>query len=200
MKSVLRLAVLGMVAVSLCGCSTTVQDASPTEVSTLSKRYDQRDLQTWSEQMAQALMAHPFPPAGEEQPIIVDMGVENRTETHADMKAITDTITTKLMDAGKIRLVNASRRDSLLKEQGYQLANATDETRVGIGRQLGAKYMLTGSLIEISRDEGKGIRLKKAEDTYYQLTVEITDLETGLITCRKQLDRLRRASKPVIGW
>ncbi|MCE9613665.1 MAG: penicillin-binding protein activator LpoB [Lentisphaerae bacterium] len=200
MKSMWRLVGCGVFAVSLCGCSMKVKDASPTEVSSLTERYDQRDLLTWSDQMAQALMAHPFPPAGEEQPIVVDMGVENRTETHADMKAITDTITTKMMDASKIRLVNASRRDDLLKEQGFQLANCTEETKVAIGRQLGAKYMMTGSLIEISRDEGKGIRLKKSADTYYQLTVEITDLETGLITCRKQLDRLRRASKPVLGW
>ena len=200
MKATARFALSGLLALTVCGCSTTIKDGSPTGVSTLTERYDQRDLITWSEAMAQMLMAHPFPPAGESQPIVIDLGVENRTETHADMKAITDTITGKLMDAGKIRLVNASRRDDLLKEQGYQLANATEETKTAVGRQLGAKYMLTGSLIEISRDEGKGIRLKKAEDTYYQLTVEITDLETGLIVCRKQLDRLRRASKPVIGW
>ncbi|MDA0578369.1 MAG: hypothetical protein O3B24_09755, partial [Verrucomicrobia bacterium] len=148
----------------------------------------------------EALMAHPFPAADENQPIVVDMGIENRTATHADMKAITDSITTKMMDASKIRLVNASRRDDLLKEQGYQLANCTDATKTAIGRQLGAKYMLTGSLIEISHDEGKGIHLKKDSDAYYQLTVEVTDLETSLIVVRKQLDRLRRASKPVIGW
>ena len=200
MKSILRVSAFGLVAIAVCGCSMTVKDADPTGASSLTQRYDQRDLITWSDGMAQALMAHPFPPAGEEQPIVVDMGIENRTKTHADMKAITDTITTKLMDAGKIRLINASRRDDLLKEQGYQMANATEETKVAIGRQLGAKYMITGSLIEISHDEAKGIRLKKDVDTYYQLTTEITDLETGLIYCRKQLDRLRRGSKPVLGW
>jgi hypothetical protein len=96
--------------------------------------------------------------------------------------------------------VNSSRRDDLLKEQGFQLANCTEDTKVAIGKQLGAKYMITGSLVEIRRKEGKGIVLKKDEDIYYQLTVEVTDLETGLIAVRKQLDRLRRASKPVLGW
>jgi penicillin-binding protein activator len=203
MKSVARLMAGCLVAFSLCGCSafrTSVHDQAPMGGTTLTDRYDQRDLLTWSEQMAQALMAAPFPPAGENQPIVVDMGIENRTETHADMKAITDTITTKLMDANKIRLVNAHRRDDLLKEQGFQMANCTEETKVAIGRQLGAKYMLTGSLVEITRDSGREVRLSKSEDVYYQLTVEVTDLETGLISCRKQLDRLRRASKPIIGW
>lgn len=201
MKTIRRVAVAGVLALSLCGCSTSIKDADPATSRTLTERYDQRDLITWSESMAQSLMAHPFPPEGTTPPpIVVDMGIENRTETHADMKAITDTITLKMMDAGKIRVVNSARRDDLMKEQGFQLANCTEETKVAMGRQLGARYMLTGSLIEISRDEGKGIRLKKAEDTYYQLTVEITDLETGLIAVRKQLDRLRQANKPVLGW
>ena len=116
MKATARFALSGLLALTVCGCSTTIKDGSPTGVSSLTERYDQRDLITWSEAMAQMLMAHPFPPAGESQPIVIDLGVENRTETHADMKAITDTITGKLMDAGKIRLVNASRRDDLLKE------------------------------------------------------------------------------------
>jgi hypothetical protein len=146
------------------------------------------------------IMEHPFPGRDEKEPIVVVMGVQNRTRTHADMKAITDTITTKLLDERKIRLVNAARRDDLLKEQGFQLANCTEETKAKIGRQLGAKYMLTGSLVEIGRKSGREVRVSKKEDVYYQLTVEITDLETGLIAVRKQRDRLRRVSKPLIGW
>jgi len=200
MKTVTGLFALAVMAVMVSGCSTTVKDASPTDASSISAKYDQRDLITWSEEMANLLMAHPFPPPSDDMPILVDLGIQNRTETHADMKAISDTITMKMMDAQKVRLVNSSRRDDLLKEQGFQLANCTEDTKVAIGKQLGAKYMITGSLVEIRRKEGKGIVLKKDEDIYYQLTVEVTDLETGLIAVRKQLDRLRRASKPVLGW
>jgi PBP1b-binding outer membrane lipoprotein LpoB len=99
-----------------------------------------------------------------------------------------------------MRFVNASRRDDLLREQGYQLANCTPETRNAVGKQLGAKYMITGSLVEISQKSGREVRVSRKEDVYYQLTVELTDLETGLIEVRKQRDRLRRASKPIIGW
>lgn len=200
MRTISQTVCAGLMAVAVCGCSSTVKDASPTESSSVSAKYDQRDLITWSSDMADALLAHPFPPAGVEQPILVDLGIQNRTQTHADMKSISDTITLKMFEAQKVQLVNASRRDDLIKEQGYQLANVTEDTKVAIGRQLGARYMMTGSMIEISRKEGKGLVLKKDSDTYYQLTVEITDLETGLIVVRKQLDRMRRASKPVLGW
>ncbi len=203
MKTWILAGLAGVLLVGAGGCSmfrVAIKDEDPTGVSTLTARYDQRDLIEWSERMAQLIMDHPFPPAGETQPILVELGIQNRTETHADMKAIGDTITTILMDAQRVRLVNASRRDDLLREQGFQLVNVTEDTRVAIGRQLGARYMMTGSLVEISRDSARQVRVSKAEDVYYQLTVEITDLETGLIVLRKQLDRLRRASKPLIGW
>ena len=60
--------------------------------------------------------------------------------------------------------------------------------------------MITGSLAEIGAKTGKQVRLSKQEDVYYQLTVEITELESGLIMLRKQSDRLRRKSTPIIGW
>jgi uncharacterized protein (TIGR02722 family) len=128
------------------------------------------------------------------------MGIENRTDEHIDTKAITDTIRTKLINGGKVSFVNESRRDALMKEQGYQLANSTPETQTLIGKQLGARYMLTGSLIKIKKDTPKQLSLSKLEKVYYQLTVEVTDLQTGLIAWTMQKDRVRGASKPVLGW
>ena len=203
MKPIHTLLAVLLLTVFAAGCSafrTSISDENPQTASPLTEKYDQRDLLTWADMIADDILSHPFPPPQDASPILVDMGIQNRTQTHADMKAITDTITTKLMNKSGIRLVNASRRDDLLKEQGYQLANSTEDTKVKIGQQLGAKYMLTGSLVEIGRDSGREVRLSKKEDVYYQLTVEITDLETGLIALRKQKDRLRRASKPLIGW
>jgi len=187
----------------LTGCSAfrySVGEEDPATSDPLTAKYDQRDLLAWANLISKDLLDNPFPPAGEDQPILVVMGIQNRTKSHQDMKAISDTITTHMLDTGSIRLVNAARRDDLLKEQGYQLANCTEDTKVKIGRQLGAKYMLTGSLVEIENESGREVRVSKKQDVYYQLTVEITDLETGLIAVRKQRDRLRRASKPLIGW
>jgi PBP1b-binding outer membrane lipoprotein LpoB len=99
-----------------------------------------------------------------------------------------------------MQFINTARRDDLLKEQGFQITNCTDATKVQVGRQLGARYMLTGSITELGAHTGKQVRVSKKTDVYYQLTVEITDIETGLIVLRKQRDRLRRASRPIIGW
>jgi uncharacterized protein (TIGR02722 family) len=185
------------------GCSAfraSIQEKKPDEAAPLTAKYDQSDLLSWGKVMAKNILEHPFPTAETPNPVLVVMGIQNRTGTHIDMKAISDTLTTDLMNTGKLRFVNEARRDELLKEQGYQLANATPESRSHVGKQLGAKYMITGSLIEIGAESGRQVRVSKQQDVYYQLTVEITDLETGLIVLRKQEDRLRRASKPLVGW
>jgi len=189
-------------AIGLSGCSAfriSVDDQDPEKASTITADYDQRDLLSWAKLMSEDILTAPFP-RDNSNPIMVVMGIQNRTTEHIDMKALEDSITTELMNSGKMRFVNASRRDDLLREQGYQLANCTPETRNAIGKQLGAKYMVTGSLVEISQKSGREVRVSRKEDVFYQLTVELTDLETGLIEVRKQRDRLRRASKPIIGW
>ena len=184
------------------GCAAfrfRVRDRDPASSDALTARYDQRDLIQWAELISNDLL-ETFPPESVEHPILVVMGIENRTRRHIDTRALADSITTHMMDSEKVSFINADRRDELLSEQGYQMQHATPETRVAIGRQLGARYMLTGSLIEIQTESGRQVRVSKQEDVYYQLTVEVTDLETSLIVARKQRDRLRRARRPLIGW
>ena len=197
------LALAGMARLLMSGCSmfrASLTEQNPATAPSITAGYDQNDLQQWAQAICEKIVANPFPPAGEEKPILVELGIQNRTTRHIDTKALADTLTLKLMDAGKVRLVNSARRDDMIKEKGYQLANSTEQTRTAIGKELGAKYMLTGSLVEISEKGPRQARVSKQEDVYYQLTVEITDLETGLIVLRKQQDRLRTASRPLIGW
>ena len=195
---------LALVALSLvCGCAAfrvSIREQAPEEAGPLTAKYDQSDLLQWGTLISQDIVAHPFPAAEMDNPILVVMGIQNRTKSHMDMKPLEDTIQTSLLDTRKVQFVNADRRDELLREQGYQLENCTPETRAQIGKQLGAKYMLTGALAEIETRSGREVRVSKKQDVYYQLTVEVTDLETGLIAVKKQRHRLRRASRPLIGW
>jgi penicillin-binding protein activator len=191
------------VMLTLAGCAmfrSSVADVDPAKAKALSAGYDQKDLISWTDEMAKSILGNPFPPEGVEKPIVAPLGIQNRTKTHLDTQALEDTITMKLLESGKAQIVNTARRDDLLKEQGFQLANTTPETRVAIGKQLGAKYMLTGSIIEITDATGRQARMSKKENVFYQLTMEVTDLQTGLLVLRKQASRMRQESKPIIGW
>ena len=78
---------------------------------------------------------------GWREPNMVILGIENRTRRHIDTKTIAATLRRKLLNSGKLLFVNAAKRDELLQEQAYQHRNASAATRVGLGKQLGAKYM-----------------------------------------------------------
>ena len=73
--------------VGLAGCSAfrqSISDEDPVTSEPLSPAYDQRDLLSWSDLISEDLMSHPFPAPDEDKPIVVVMGIENRTRTHAD--------------------------------------------------------------------------------------------------------------------
>ena len=105
-----------------------------------------------------------------------------------------------VIQSGRAQFINETRRDDLLREQGYQAQHATMESQVSAGKQLGAKYMLSGSLVEMKNRSPRQVRLSKQELNYYKLTLEITDLETSLIAWTTEREFARQVSKPLIGW
>ena len=127
-------------------------------------------------------------------------GVMRILSEYLDMKNVSDRIRTLALRSGKVRFVNEARRADLMKEQGFQAANATAETQVAIGRQLGAKYMMSGSLTEMKQKSPRQVRVSKQKVSYYKLTLEITDLESSEITWITEREFARRLSQPLIGW
>lgn len=203
MKSFVKYVCIVLALSVISGCRAFrigIYEQDPEKARPITERYDPRDFKSMPTELVQSILAHPFPPTGAEAPLLVDMGIQNRTKQHLDTIALADNITTKLLDSKKVRFVNSRQRDALLKEQGYQLKNCPESKRVKIGQQLGAKYMITGSLVELGAKSGRQVRVSRKEDVYYQLTVEVTDLETAEVVVKKQVDRMRRASKPIIGW
>ena len=204
-KSIVRvgMTVLGIGFILASGCSAFRSSVAPVDVATakpMDTGYDFGDLRWLGNSVGDDIVSSELIKKEANKPILVVMGIQNRTSTHIDTKAITDTMRTVIINSGKANFVNEAQRDTLLKEQGYQLANCTPETRVAIGRQLGARYMLTGSLVKIAKDTPRQVSLSKKEQVYFHLTVEVTDLETGLIAWTTQKDRVRGASKPILGW
>ncbi len=185
------------------GCAmfrASTQEVDVNETKHMDADYDYSDMRKISEGVTSDLMASDFLGKFSEPPIIIIAGVENRTSNYVDTKGLTDKMRTTLLQSGRAQFVNEARREDLLKEQGYQAANATPETQVAVGRQLGAKLMLSGSLMEMRDDSPKQVRISKQKLNYYKLTMEVTDLESGLIVWTTEKEFARQASLPLIGW
>jgi PBP1b-binding outer membrane lipoprotein LpoB len=81
---------------------------------------------------------------------------------------------TAIFNSGKLNFVaGGSTRDELRAEKQDQLSNASEETAASLGREVGADYMLTGSVRTVVVREGNWTRR-----TYY-VTAELTNIETN---------------------
>jgi uncharacterized protein (TIGR02722 family) len=162
--------------------------------------YDYSDMKQMTRNFVDAMLASRIIKDAAQPPIMMVANVQNRTQKFEDMKNFTDHVRTLLLQSGKVRFINETRRDDLLREQGYQAANATPETQVNVGRQLGAKFMVSGSFTEMNQASMKQVRISKQEVKYYKLTFEITDLETSELIWTKEEEFARKESQPLIGW
>lgn len=188
-------ALLGTGCAAFRGSTTTVDVDREIH---MKEKFDYSDLRNITQDVADEI--NEFLDRQPAPPIFVVAGVENRTSDYVDTKNLTDRIRTLMFKAGKSQFVNEARREDLLREQGFQAANVTPETQVAIGRQLGAKFMLSGSLVEMKTTSPRQVRVSKQKLNYYKLTFEVTDLETGLLAWTTEKEFARQASQPLIGW
>lgn len=201
-ERVITLALATAVSVGGAGCAAfraKVSDVNVEETRHMGQRYDYSDMRAISRNVAEAMQRQFLSPLSE-PPVMMIAGVQNRTSQYVDTKNLTDRVRTLLIQGGKARFVNEARREDLLKEQGYTAANATPETQVAIGRQLGARYMISGSLTEMKDESPRQVRVSKTKVNYYKLTFEITDLESAEIKWIHEEEFAREARLPLIGW
>lgn len=185
------------------GCAAfraKVSDVNVEEGENLRAEFDFRDLRVISQEVVGQLLASPFMEKQAGTPTFAIRGLENRTSDYLDTKMITDTMRTKLINSGEVQFVNVERRPDLADEQGYQAANATPGTAVEIGQQAAAQYMLSGSVVEMRQESPRQVRISKTKLRFYQITVEVTDLKTGLISWTTQYEFARQERQPLIGW
>jgi len=185
----------------MIGCSATTRDISPDETIHYDEGYDFSDKKAIVNDLVESLLNKPPLVARYDRPVIIVYPVANRTSEHIETSGITDDIRQEILQSGKARFVNRVQRDNIAKETDYQYGgNVSAETRLQRARQVGAEYMLTGTLRSIKKKEPKQVRLKKKTLQYYSLTLELTDLKTGLIEWTDSAEIVRESSKPFIGW
>lgn len=205
-RGIFRWSVLGGLVIAMImtsGCAAFRQSTKEVDVDNM-KHYDQdydaADLRTLSTVMVNQLLPSPFMAEQPAPPVMMIAEIRNDTDEHIDTRSLTDQMRVKLIQSGKIRFINEARRKEIMDEQGFQAANVTPGQNSAIGRQLGASYMLTGALSKIEKKSGRQVRVSKQKFSYYKLTMEANDIETGEIMWIAEHEFARETSKPIIGW
>ncbi len=199
-KVVFGALLLTTVALVLSGCFAHVRTVDAEKDTHYDERYDYVDLKKLTERMSSAILANPPISKRTEAPVMIIYGISNRTSEHIDTKALTDSVRTKLIHSGKIKFVNESQRKNIDKEIEQMQGRTTPETQIKLGSQVGAQYMLTGTLSSIEKEQPKQVRLHRKTLMYYKLTMEITNIKTALIEWTDEQEIVREAERPFIGW
>ncbi len=186
--------------VFLSGCFAHVKTVDESDTTHYDERYDYVDMRKLSERMASSILSNPPVSESTDKPVIVVYGISNRTSDHIDTKALSDGIRTLLYKSGKVRFVNKTQRENIEKEIQETQGKVSPETQIRLGAQVGAKYMLTGTLYSIEKEEMRQVRLHKKDLLYYKLTLALTNIKTALIEWTDEQEIIREAKRPFIGW
>jgi len=159
-----------------CSSSPQVTYQDPTAVETVTSDFGTTDIQLITDKMVSSLLETPV--LGSDRPVLWVSPIRNKTSEHIDTKMITDRIRTAMLKSGKVRFTAASDISRELQQQvDYQNdASVVDpKTAVRAAKQVGAKFLVYGEI---------GSIVKQTDTTKlvdYQVTLNLTNVETGLI-------------------
>lgn len=186
----------------LTACAATTRGVDPNEANVhYDANYDFSDKKEIVAQFTSSLLNTTAIDRESATPVIVTYGIANETAEHINTGGISDEIRLSLIQAGEYRFVNRKQRGNALDEADFQYAGfVPPEQRIIEGRQLGANYILSGTLRSIEKQQARQWRLNKRELVYYSLNLELTNIQTGEISWADQVEIARESTQPIIGW
>lgn len=194
--------VLAIIAIGLSGCAS-VKYGDATAQETVNERFGSTDLQMTAKSMTESLLASPVigeATAASKRPVMFVERIANKTDEHIDTESVLDSMTTKLLQSGKVRLVDMSRVESARSQLNFQ--NKDDmvdpKTAIRFGQMIGAEYMFYGNLSSIYKEAGSTgsitSKFTKTRSVYYKFTLKLMNLKTGLVEWQDEQE-IRKTGK-----
>ena len=160
------------------GCANRkITRVDPNETIDLSGRWNDSDSRLVSEEMIGDLLTSAWIPrylkANDKRPVVVVGLVENKSHEHINSETFIKDVEKAIIRDGNIRLVVAGeKRNELRKERAEQQDYASPETTKKWGKELGADFILQGTINSIVDS------YKKQKVVTYQIDLQLTNPET----------------------
>ena len=119
-------------------------------------------------------------------PLVAIWPIQNNTTQHIEdqIAAMLSSVETYLVNSGHVAVVSRERQAELVRELRLRQSDIYDPATAGkLGRQLGARYFVTGKVSCV--DE----RLKSTHRVQYSLVLQVIEVETGLIRFQNEAIR-----------
>lgn len=165
------------------------------EVRLLDDKFNESDAVLLIEDMISSMAEHPIFKDARLPPVVQVEGVRNKTAEHIDTKSMTDSLRTALIKSGRVRFSNKEDRETLAEEVDYQ--NESGRVRRDTQKRkdggIGADYILTGDLVSNVQQAGNRKLI------FYKLTLNLTNLTTGIIEWTDEKPIRKRYKKRSVG-
>lgn len=165
------------------------------EVRLLDDKFNESDAKLLADEMIKSLSQHPSITSAHYPPVVQVEHIRNKTSEHIDTKMITDSVRTALLKTGKIRFSNKEDRSVRDAEIDYQndSGRIREDTVKRKDGGIGADFLITGDLVSNIQEVGSRKLI------FYKLTLNMTNLENGLIVWSEDKEIRKRYTKKRVG-
>ena len=175
-----RVAALAVLLAGLAGCGaeTRVTRVDAGVVTDLSGRWNDTDSRMVAESMVKEALEYPwlnnFNDSKRRQPVVVVGTVMNNSHEHINVQTFVTDLERELTNSQKVTFVaGKTERDEVRTERKEQAMYAREDTQKAPGKEIGADYMMKGTIATIL-DEADGVKAM-----FYQVDLQMVDLESN---------------------
>ncbi len=185
--------IMSRFALLLCGClaavltiqsckttPSSVTRIEETSVTDLSGRWNDTDARLVAKAMVDQVLSqnwlNNFVGANDRKPVVIVGMVRNKTHEHIDPEVFTKEVERSFINAQTVRVVQGGeKRAEIRAERADQQEYASTSTMKKWGLEVGADYMMQGSINSIVDSNNK------QKVVYYKVNLELTDIQTNEI-------------------
>jgi len=159
----------------------TVERVSPDQQIDLSGRWNDTDSKLTAEAMIEQSLGERWienfnRENGSKKPVVIVGMVENKSHEHINSETFIKDLEKAFINSGRVRLVQSGeKREEIRRERAAQQEFSSKETMKQWGKEIGADFILQGTINSIVD------QYKREKVTYYQIDLELTDIETNEI-------------------
>lgn len=183
------LALIAMMGLTACGANyVRGEEVDGLDNLAMSTGLDKKDLESLFDKNVDSLMnsavVAKWKEAGE-PPLVSIFPIANETSEHIrdSLDALLSKMETNLVNSGVVLMIDHSQQDTLIAEIRKQQGGEFDQSKSAeIGKQLGAKFFITGKVHSSSE------KVDGEKRVQYFLFMKVVDIETGAIRWQNEAD------------
>ena len=163
------------------GCASTQVERKDVDTTIdLSGRWNDADSRMVAEEMIRDCLDRPWLEGyrdshGGKRPTVIVGEVRNRSHEHINVQTFVKDLERALINSGRVQFVaSKGERSGVREERLDQAQHASEETMKGPGQEIGADFMLIGTVNTIRDEEGGKAVM------FYQTNLELVNMENNV--------------------